>query len=130
MTTGPPDPWVRGLVALGALNGLLAVGLGAAGTHALASRFVTGGDQWFATAGHYQGLHALALFVAAWLCDRLTRPGLARGAGVCFAAGIVLFSGALYWRAIGGTGWFAHAAPFGGSLLLMGWVALLGAAWR
>lgn len=117
-------------MALGALNGLLAVALGAAGTHALAARFVARGAEWYALANHYQGFHALALLAAAWLSDRLPRPAWARFAGVCFALGSVLFCGALYFRALGGDGWFAHTVPFGGTLWLIGWIALLIAAWR
>ena len=126
----PPDPWVRAFVALGALNGLLAVGLGAAGTHLLAPHFVARGAQWYALAGHYHGVHSLALFAVAWLSDRLPRPGFARLAGACFVAGSVFFAGALYYRALGGDGWFMHMVPFGGMIWLIGWLALVVAAWR
>ena len=128
----PPPPrigWVRSLAALGALNGLLAVALAAAGAHALAPRFVERGAAWFALAGQFHMAHALALFAAAWMCERYPRSRLAPLAGCCFLAGIVLFSGSLYFRAVGGEGWFAHAAPLGGSAWLVGWLALALAAW-
>ena len=126
----PLGRWVRSLTALGALNGFLAVALGAAGTHAFSSHFVARGAEWYALAGQYQVIHAFALFVAAWMSERVARPGLARFAGVCFAVGIVLFSGALYFRALGGEGWFAHTVPIGGSVWLIGWLVLLVAALR
>ena len=128
----PPPPqigWVRSLAVLGALNGLLAVALAAAGAHALAPRFVERGAAWFALAGQLHMAHALALFAAAWMCERYPRSRLAPLAGICLLAGIVLFSGSLYFRAVGGEGWFAHAAPLGGSAWLVGWLALALAAW-
>jgi len=121
--------WIRGLAVLGALNGLAAVGIAAAGAHALAPYFVERGVAWFALAGQLHLAHALALFAAAWMCERYPRSRLAPLAGLCFLAGIVLFSGSLYFRAVGGEGWFAHAAPLGGSAWLVGWLALALAAW-
>lgn len=125
----PVNAWIRSLAALGALNGLLAVALAAAGAHALAPHFVERGAAWFALAGQLHMAHALALFATAWMCERYPRSRLAPLAGVCFLAGIVLFSGSLYFRAVGGEGWFAHAAPLGGSAWLAGWLALALAAW-
>ena len=123
-TPANASAWVRSLVALGAINGLIAVGLAAAATHAFAGRFVTRGAEWFALAGHFHAMHALALIASSWVCDRFPRSRLAPLAGIGFLLGIVLFSGALYFRALGGEGWFAHTVPMGGTLWLIAWLAL------
>jgi uncharacterized membrane protein YgdD (TMEM256/DUF423 family) len=64
------------------------------------------------------------------MCDRFPHSRLAPLAGLCFCAGILLFSGALYCRALGGEGWFVHAVPFGGIAWLIAWLALVLASWR
>jgi len=133
MPSNPPVPpvnaRVRSFAVLGALNGLLAVALAAAGAHALAPRLVARGASWFDLAGHYHIVHALALFAVAWMCDRFPRSRLAPIAGICFCVGIVLFSGTLYFRALGGEGWFVHMVPYGGTVWLLGWFMLAFAPW-
>ncbi len=114
-------------IALGALNGLVAVMAGAYAAHWL------GADEpilveAFKTGVEYQMWHALALFAVAWAAARREtgggNPWLARAAGPCFALGIVLFSGTLY--VFGATGFVPvrGTAPAGGTLLMLGWVFL------
>lgn len=113
-------PWV--LIA--ALNGLLAVGLGAYSAHGLA------GDAYAQSLGErasqYQLMHALALLAA----DRLVAEGrrLAHAAAGLFTLGVLLFSGSLYIKAITGSLAVPMVTPTGGLALMLGWLALAAAA--
>jgi len=83
--------------------------------------------QDFQTGVRYQMWHVLALFGVGLLI--LHHPSaLLSSAAWCFVGGIVLFSGALYVLVIcgpqfGGIRW-GLVAPFGGTLLLVGWALL------
>lgn len=110
-------PWV----IFAALNGAMAVALGAYAAHGLA------GDphaQALAErASLYQLLHALALLGA----DRLAADGrrLAHLAALLFAVGEVLFAGSLYLKALtGGPLPVPLATPAGGIAFLLGWMML------
>lgn len=120
----PADsPWVRALAAAGALFALTGVAAGAFGAHALRARIPVDRLAVFETGARYQLLHALALLACAWVLQ--TWPGrAARAAGVCFAAGIVLFSGSLYLLALMGEPRLGMATPFGGVGFLAGWALL------
>jgi uncharacterized membrane protein YgdD (TMEM256/DUF423 family) len=114
--------------------GFLGVALGAFGAHGLEGLFreaADGGDRasWWATATQYHLVHALALGLAAWTFARAP-GGAALASGWCFAAGVLLFSGSLYAMALTGLRGLAVITPFGGLLMLAGWVALTIAAWR
>ncbi len=114
-------------VGLGALAGLGAVAMAAAAAHALGGlspgmlRAVDSGVQM-------QGWHALALVLCGvWAAGR---PGwLVHAAGAAFAAGLVLFCGAVYGLALGGVA-TGPMAPIGGSLLMLGWLLLAVSAVR
>lgn len=116
-------PWL--LIA--ALNGFIGVAAGAYGHHSLTDM----GRELFETGVAYQMWHALALLAVTWLRDR-GGPGAkpAHAAGALFTAGIVLFSGSLYYLGLTGSLAFVHAAPLGGVLLMAGWLALGWAGFR
>jgi len=108
---------------MGALLAGLAVAAGAFGAHGLRGRLDASALSAFETAARYQLFHALAIVLAA---ERAARaPGRAAEiAGNLFIAGILLFSGSLYARALGGPEWLALMTPFGGLAFMSGWVAL------
>ena len=119
----------RPFLASGAAAGLLAVGLGAFGAHALASRLAGRPGELWHTAEWYQFVHALALLAVGLLWQRLPHDTLA-ASGWLFLGGIVLFCGSLYALALGApraTGWIT---PVGGVALIAGWGTLLAAAIR
>lgn len=119
----------RSLGTWAAALGFLAVALGAFGAHALKERLSAEALGWWQTGVLYQGLHALALLGVALAAA--ARPGrLLHVAGVCFALGVLVFSGSLYVLALTGARWLGAVTPLGGLLLLAGWLALLGAARR
>lgn len=104
-----------------AVNGFLAVALGAFGAHALRDSLGAQATDWWRTAVLYQALHTAPL-LALGLLPEPTRT--ARVAGVAILLGILLFSGSLYAMALSGQRWLGAVTPLGGLSLLAGWVAL------
>ena len=124
------------LMASGILGGT-GVLLGAFGAHALHGRLVETGtlDVW-ETAVRFQLVHAVVLAaLAAWL-----RAGRQKGsndldgglwavwAGRLFTSGTLIFSGSLFFLAIGGPHYLGLLTPVGGLLLVGGWIGLIGSA--
>jgi uncharacterized membrane protein YgdD (TMEM256/DUF423 family) len=115
--------------SLGAASGALGVAAGAFGAHALKARLAPDLLAVFDTAARYQMLHALALLAAAWAVTRW--PGsAARVAGLCFAAGTLLFCGSLYLMVATGVRALGAVTPLGGVLFIAGWIALLVSPWQ
>ena len=116
------------LAALGAAFGTLAVALGALGAHVLEPKLAELGTvaAWN-TAVDYQMWHALVILI-------LTFSGLgsrsAKAAKVCFSIGIPLFSGSIYWLALGGARWIGPITPLGGATLIIGWLLLIVAIYK
>jgi uncharacterized membrane protein YgdD (TMEM256/DUF423 family) len=128
----PSHPFRPSLFVAGIL-GLSGVALGAFGAHALAPALGERGmvHVW-ETASRYHLLHSAAVFAGAvWL-----HVGAAGVAGSivwairCWTAGVVLFSGSLYWLALGGPKWLGPVTPLGGLALMFGWLFLVLAAAR
>ncbi len=116
----------RRLVALGALNALLAVALGAFGAHGLQETLPPGALQTWHTAVDYHGLHALGLILTGLLT---TAAPQAVRAGWWLLSGIVLFSGSLYLLAISGVKPLGMVTPLGGLCFLIGWGVLAWTIW-
>ena len=75
----------------------------------------------------YHLLHALALVATGALSARF-EPRRLVFAGLCFAAGILLFSGSLYALALGGPRLLGPVTPLGGVAFILGWLALAASA--
>jgi uncharacterized membrane protein YgdD (TMEM256/DUF423 family) len=117
-------------IVLGSLAGGTAVALSALRAHALPQRLDAATLAMIDSALTMQGWHALALLAAALLAARA--GVLAHLAGACFAAGIILFCGAVHAAAFAGLR-FGPVAPVGGTLLMLGWLLLAASAltrWR
>lgn len=109
--------------------GATGVGAGAFGAHALRARLEPDLLRIWNTGAEYQLLHAIALIGVAWAAGRW--PGLGTSlAGGAMVAGTLIFSGSLYVLALSGVRWLGAVTPFGGVLLIVGWVALAVSAWR
>lgn len=106
--------------ALGAASGLLAVGAGAFGAHALRDRLSAELLVVFETAARYQMYHALALLAVAWSYARWETPAIA-WAGWLFVFGTLLFCGSLYVLSLTDARWWGAITPFGGVAFLAGW---------
>ncbi len=106
-------------IALGALAGLIAVGLSAWAAH--------GADPaqrpLLDSALTMQGWHALALLAVGLWAER--RPGLLPHlAGAAFALGMLCFCAAVWSLALRGVS-LGPLAPIGGTTLMLGWALLL-----
>lgn len=118
---------VQRLAAYGAVSGFVAVTAGAFGAHGL-KRIVTPERQAvFDTGARYQMYHALALFAAAWVADRMSATWGGR-AGFWFIVGTTLFSFSLYALVIFDMPKVGAITPLGGLAFLAGWACLLAAA--
>ncbi len=101
----------------------LGVALGAFGAHGLRTVLDAEMKSVFETGVRYQIYHALGLFAAAWVLERYASR-LAVYGGLCFIAGILLFSGSLYALSISGVRWLGAITPFGGLALIAGFAVL------
>lgn len=113
----------RSLVIFAALNGALAVALGAFAAHGAGPQVKT----LLTTGAHYQLVHAvLALVCAVW-------PGRDRlivVAGWLAAVGGLVFSLALSAIALLSFRAMGAVAPIGGLLMILAWLLVAGAALR
>lgn len=124
----------RNYLIAAAFFGGLAVALGAFGAHGLES--LTKDEKilhGFQTGTQYQMYHALALLAVAGLYDKLSVNWM-KWAGVCFIAGIVLFSGSLYLLTFlkiqesSAVRFAGPVTPIGGVFFIAGWLCFLIAA--
>jgi len=111
-------------LALGAAYGFFAVALGAFGAHALKERLTPDLLAVWRTAVEYHFYHALALLAVGLLARQLPPSGALNTSGVCFALGVLLFSGSLYALALSGVRVLGAITPLGGVLFLIGWACL------
>jgi uncharacterized membrane protein YgdD (TMEM256/DUF423 family) len=121
----PPMPDRSPLIALGALNGAIAVAAGAFGAHALRERLEPRMLEVFETGARYQMYHALAIILCGVMATRS-----ATTAGWILQAGIVVFSGSLYALSLSGVKILGAITPLGGLAFLAGWGLLAWGAWR
>jgi uncharacterized membrane protein YgdD (TMEM256/DUF423 family) len=110
--------WAGALGATGAI-------LGALGSHALKGRLTASemADAW-QTAVIFQLVHATALLgFAGWLRATASPPGRCAAWAVrLWILGTVLFSGSIYWLALGGSKGVWPLTPMGGLALISAWV--------
>ncbi len=120
----------RRLVILAAFFGMIGVGMGAFGAHALGAILTANGrEATYQTAVQYHLIHTLALLFVASAIRRW--PGnLARASGIFFAIGITIFSGSLYILAIFNLPIMGAVAPIGGVAFILGWLLLGLTAWQ
>ncbi len=106
----------------GAILAALSVAMGAYGAHT--DIFDEVQALWIDKAVRYQMIHALALLVTSLaMANKRKFQVHLMGAGICFLAGTILFSGSLYAMAF--TPFDAgYITPAGGFLFLFGWILL------
>ena len=115
----------RAVITTGLVLAALAVMIGAFGAHAL--RPVLEQHQrteTFELAVRYQFYHSFAIIFSGVLMFHFPSRHMSRGA-VCFALGILLFSGSLYTLSLTGIRVLGAITPVGGLLFIAGWVLLL-----
>lgn len=121
----------RMMLAAAGLMGAVGIAAAAWAQHGLASAGNAEHVKFALIASRFALVHALALLAMA----AVLREGLGKGArtclgisAACFVAGFVLFCGSLWLLAAGGPSASAHAIPVGGTLFIVGWLAILAAA--
>ncbi|MEB3102423.1 DUF423 domain-containing protein [Ferviditalea candida] len=117
-------------VALGSINMLLSVALGAFGAHGLKSKISSEMLSVYQTGVHYHVIHALGLIFIGILSEKLAGTSLAGWAGWLMFAGIVLFSGSLYALSTSGVKALGAITPLGGVAFIVSWLLLAIAAWK
>ncbi|MEF8938965.1 MAG: DUF423 domain-containing protein [Salinivenus sp.] len=114
---------------IGAVLAGLGVAAGAFGAHGLEGRVTPDRLETFHTAVTYQMYHALALFGVGWAAAQ-GGSALVHGAGYCFVAGILIFSGSLYLLVLTDTSWLGAITPLGGAFFLAGWGLFAWGVWQ
>jgi uncharacterized membrane protein YgdD (TMEM256/DUF423 family) len=107
-------------LTLASLSGFVAVAAGAFGAHGVSDPKA---KSLLETGGHYQLMHALAVF-ACFVVWRLLQSQAAGIAAWLFLAGSLIFAGSLYALAFGAPRAMGAVTPIGGLLLLAGWLIL------
>lgn len=120
---------MKALLVAGALNGALAVALGAFGAHGLRERVSAQMLTTWETAAQYHFFHALALLIVGMLAHQLNETALLVP-GWILLAGVTVFSGSLYLLVLTDQRWLGAITPLGGTALIVGWLWLAWGLWR
>lgn len=110
--------------ALGSINALIAVMLGAFGAHALKNRLTPEMMEIFQTGVQYHFYHALGLLAVGVIAYHLPDSGWLKWSGWLMLAGIIIFSGSLYILSISGIKWLGAITPIGGTAFIIAWILL------
>jgi len=114
---------MKALLVVGAINGFLAVALGAFGAHGLEGKISEKSIAIWEKAVLYQMFHTVSILAIGIALLKLETTSLL-WAGWAFVIGIILFSGSLYVYSTTGIKALAMITPFGGVVFLIGWVLL------
>lgn len=117
------------LLIIGAINGFIAVALGAFGAHGLEGKLTESQLETWNTAVQYQMFHTIAILSVGLLLQKISATSL-HWAGWMFLIGIIIFSGSLYIYSTTSIKMFAMITPIGGVAFLIGWVLLAVAAFK
>lgn len=120
---------MRGYLLGAGVNGVMGVAMGAWAAHGLQATLDAAAIEWVKTGASYQLWHAAALLGLGAVAN-FHRTRLLKLAGLAFGLGALVFSGALYLYALAGLGWITALAPIGGAAMILGWLAVIAAAFR
>lgn len=120
---------MRGYLVGAGLNGAMGVAMGAWAAHGLQATLGEAAIEWIKTGASYQLWHAAALLGLA-AAGAVLRTRLLPIAALGLGGGALVFSVALYLYALAGLAWIAMLAPFGGALMIAGWLAVIAAGFR
>lgn len=119
----------RNFLSIAAFLGALSVALGAFAAHTLRSMTNADTVSIFDTGVRYQFYHTFALFIVAFLSEKINNRYMI-WAGNCFIMGIILFCGSLYALTALAIAESTHktlvgiATPIGGLFFILGWIFL------
>ncbi len=115
----------RNTALCGAALCLLAVAIGAFGSHALKDILVAHQrEQVFELANRYQFYHGLALLTFTALLQNMNSVRSVAQLTGLMTSGVVIFSGSLYTLALTNLAWLGAITPIGGTLMIAAWVLL------
>lgn len=121
---------MRMILVVACVLGALSVAVGAAGAHALAEELSADSKRGssFEAALRYHQLHSVVLLVLGFAGLHWGGVFGSRLRIACwfFLTGMILFCGSLYGFAFGGPEGLTKISPFGGTTLILAWLA---AAW-
>ena len=112
------------LITMAAVNGLLAVMLGAFMSHSLEETITTELLGVFQTGVSYHMYHSLAALAAGILSHIFPKVRLLKFSAYSFLLGIMLFSGSLYLLALTELPMIGMITPIGGIFFIFGWIML------
>ncbi|CAF3364896.1 unnamed protein product [Rotaria socialis] len=108
---------MKNCIRLAGLSGALAICLGAYGSHAMKENTSDELRRLFQLAQTYHLLHSAALLAVPFVSrPHITTP--------LFLGGLTLFCGPIYYHAIRNDTQFRRVTPYGGMLLIAGWLSI------
>ena len=111
-------------LALGCINAMLVVIIGAFGAHGLKVRLSVENMAVFQTAVQYHFYHAVGLILIGLIALQMPISPYLRWSAWLMLMGIVLFSGSLYALSITNIRWLGMITPFGGMAFTLAWLML------
>ena len=111
-------------LALGCINAMLVVILGAFGAHGLKARITVENMAIFQTGVQYHFYHAIGLIFVGLIAWHIPDSPPLRWSAWLMLMGIVLFSGSLYALSITNIRWLGMITPFGGTAFILAWLLL------
>jgi len=111
-------------LALGCINAMLVVLIGAFGAHGLKARLTVENMAVFQTGVQYHLYHAVGLILLGLIALQIPITPYLRWSGWLMLVGIVLFSGSLYALSITNIHWLGMITPFGGLAFIIAWLLL------
>ena len=111
-------------LALGSINALLVVLIGAFGAHALKARLTVENMAVFQTGVQYHFYHAVGLILLGLIALQIPITPYLRWSGWLMLVGIIQFSGSLYTLSITNIRWLGMITPLGGTAFILAWLML------
>ena len=110
------------LIIVACVLGAAAIGIGAMGAHQVKPHLDA--EQWqaFKTASQYHMIHALVLLMAGVQLKRNPKRKFIAVASYVMIAGMAMFCFPMYTKLINENTWVMYMAPFGGILMMLGWI--------
>jgi uncharacterized membrane protein YgdD (TMEM256/DUF423 family) len=112
----------KSLLITGSILLALAVAFGAFGAHIVQDMLTPDRFEVYKTGVEYHFYHALGLLILGAVSMQLDESKWLKWSGYSLLAGIVIFSGSLYFLTLTDTGWLGMITPLGGFAFILGWV--------
>jgi len=111
-------------LALGSINAMLVVLIGAFGAHGLKAKLTVENMAIFQTGVQYHFYHAVGLILVGLIAWHIPTSPYLRWSAWLMIMGIILFSGSLYTLSITNIRWLGMITPFGGVAFILAWLML------